>query len=155
MQGSCRTGDVEREMGHARATRGKSLHGTGHALCYRRSVIGRSERAPALLLSFSYLLLGTVAWWSSPWVDIGPGGTRGTGATMLALWLTTIVLVVFALLPGRDRLATWVTPAVVGPLALAPLLLHPGDGSAIAIALLWPAALAPLGQVLRGPASGG
>jgi signal transduction histidine kinase len=111
-------------------------------------VIARSERAWALLLGLAYLLIGTVAWWSSPSLDPSTGNGRDAGSAMLGLWLTTALLVVFALLPGRGRVIAWFTPAVIGPLALAPLMLHPGDGPALAIALLWPAAVAPLGQVL-------
>ena len=105
-------------------------------------------------MSLGYLLIGAVAWWSSSSVDPDTGFARDAGAAMLGLWLTTALLVAFALLPGRDPVVTWLMPAVVGPLALAPLMLHPGEGPWLAIALLWPLAVGPLGHVLANAAPG-
>jgi signal transduction histidine kinase len=108
----------------------------------------RSERRDSLLLGLAYLAIGFVAWWTSPAVDPISGDQRAAGDAMLGLWATTALLAGFALMPWRHRIVTWLPPAVVGPLALAPLTLHPGDWPSMVIAALWPAAVAPLGQSL-------
>lgn len=117
-------------------------------------VMARSERSLALTISLVYLVVGAGAWWTSSYLDPTSGAARQAGPTMLGLWVTVIVLAGFALLPWRDSIVTWMAPAVVGPLALAPLMLHPGQPAAIAIAILWPAATIPLGQALASDAPG-
>jgi signal transduction histidine kinase len=110
--------------------------------------MARSERGDALALALVCLGIGYVAWWTSPTTNPSSGNTSGVEPSMLGLWATTALLAGLALMPWRDRLITWFPPAVVGPLALAPLTLHPGDWSSLLIAVLWPAAVAPLGLAL-------
>jgi signal transduction histidine kinase len=117
-------------------------------------VIARSERGDALVLALVYLGFGYLAWWTSPTTDPVSGTMPTVGPSMLGLWATTALLAGFALMPWRDRIITWLPPAVIGPLALAPLTLHPGDWPSLVIAALWPAAVAPLGQALASDRSG-
>lgn len=110
--------------------------------------MARSERSLALTVSLVYLFVGAVAWWTSPYVDPTSGAARDAGQTMLGLWVTVVVFAGFAVVPWRDSVVAWTAPAVVGPLALAPLTLHPGQAPLIGVAILWPVAMVPLGQAL-------
>ena len=110
--------------------------------------MARSERGDALALALVYLAVGYAAWWTSPTINPISDNTPGVSPSMLGLWATTALFAGLALLPWRDSLITWFPLAVVGPLALAPLTLHPGDWPSLLIAVLWPAAVAPLGQTL-------
>lgn len=107
-----------------------------------------TERACALTLGLAYLLIGAAGWWSSPPEDPSSGLARDAGMSMVGLWVTTGLLVAFASQRWNDRVVIWLAPAVVGPLALGPLMLHGSDASQVVVALLWPGAVAPLGQAL-------
>lgn len=141
-------------MGHPAAQRVESPHRTRPGLWYRRGMVARSERRWALAVALAYLVLGFVAWWTSPTADPVSGDGRDTGSSMVALWITTVLLTGFAVMPWRDRITTWLVPAVIGPLALASLALHPDPWPAFAVAFLWPVAILPLGLVVAlGPPS--
>ncbi len=113
-----------------------------------------------------YLLLGVSAYWlgNQPSLEVSSQIVGDSGGGMLvALWVATALFVGLAWamrsaarLPDRiARLAPWVLPAVVGPISLYPLAAIPGDAAVVAVAILWPTAVLPLGLGIAGLASKG
>lgn len=113
-----------------------------------------------------YLLLGISAYW----LGGQPSGETSSqilgetdGGMLVALWVATALFVGLAWairsaarLPVRIALvAPWVLPAVVGPIALYPLAAIPGDAAVVAVAILWPTAVLPLGLGIAGLAPEG
>jgi len=120
----------------------------------------------AIVWAGLYLLLGVSAYWlgNQPSLErssqiLGEPG----GGMLVALWVATALFVGLAWairsaarLPVRIALvAPWVLPAVVGPIALYPLAAIPGDAPVVAVAILWPTAVLPLGLGIAGLAPKG
>jgi signal transduction histidine kinase len=66
---------------------------------------------------------------------------------MIALWSASALLAGLAWI-ARDPAGTWLIPAVIGPLALQPLTLLPGDGAIALLAVLWPVSALSLALAL-------
>ena len=113
----------------------------------------------AVPLAGLYLLLGVGVYGfgnQSP-VDAGRQllGHAGGGA-LVALWVGTAAFggLLWALsragsIPDRlGPIAPWLLPAVVGPIGLYPVATSAGDVALIAVAILWPIAVLPLGLAI-------
>jgi signal transduction histidine kinase len=113
-----------------------------------------------------YLLLGVCAYWLGNQPSLERSGQilgDPGGGMLVALWVATALFVGLAwALRGAARLpvrialvAPWVLPAVVGPIALYPVAAIPGDAAVVAVAVLWPTAVLPLGLGIAGLAPEG
>lgn len=110
------------------------------------------DRRLAILISLGYLAVGVIAWARSPTVVAGMSG-RTIGESMTVLWAAAVILAILAGARLEGRLWAWLIPALVGPLALYPLTVIPGNEPIVMLAVLWPLSALPLGIVVARDAS--
>lgn len=119
------------------------------------------SRPLAILASIGFLLVG-FATWAATGTLVDGDAEQGGGGILVALWAGAAVLAVLAWRLPDPRaavdgasteigdVASWIIPAVVGPLALYPLALTPSDGATAVLAVLWPLSTLPLALALGG-----
>lgn len=116
------------------------------------------SRPLAILTSIGFLVVGYVTW-----AVTGPliaTHMEQGGGIVVALWAGSAILAVLACRLADPRtapdeattaarnIASWIIPAVVGPLALYPLALTRGPAATAFLAVLWPLSALPLGLTL-------